>query len=1223
MRTIRGLSGLGTLAATFGALAGTAHALNFTSTPSPNLDLSRLGRVAVVGDFDSISLYEYEGQTQNGYNTNGSQAILGRYPNGAFGNAAASDGNIEAMCPFVMRDGSLAGIVVGGNFTSLGGVETQGIALFNPNTSEITPLPGINGRVSSIYCDAQTSIVYVGGAFTGANSTNAIAWVTGWTNLPFAGFNGPVRSITKAPNGNIIFGGDFDGLGNATTPQERNSQAINIGSADVRAGSTSTTPGFTDPRNILCKDFTQQGSGQTWLLADNSLGFWNAKFGFGFNPTLLRLWNTNFEGRGTKTFRMTALPLNGIMNLTYIDGDGQRRYCDASCPLPQGNTTAQDFQLVNSVGMNEVRIDISEWYGNGGGLNGIQLLQDDLYTFAVPNFNEPQCGTSTSGSANATNTGPWQQTPSGQSASDYLTAFINSGTVSPSTAQVVFQPNIKQSGNYSITMYTPGCVQDNSCTTRGTANVTGRVSSDGSQISTTVTQTNDFDKYDQIYYGYVDVSEGGFRPQITLAPQAGQNVPLTLVAQRIRFELVNSTGGLNGLFEYNPNQATINTDFQESAINRAGMSVGTGAVINALAVVDQSLFVGGNFTSNGGSSSGINNIFSVEADNATSLPDSGLNNAIETIYQNGSTLYIGGNFTNTGENTIAGLNGVAMFSVTDNQWRPLGAGVNGTVSAIVPLQVNVTAGNLEDAIAVSGDFSSINGFAQNASFEADGIAIWLPSRGNWLRNVDTTAITLSGHLEAQTNVPNGAPLYAGSVTSQLSGLSGAVALTGNGSPRLLSLGASVTSNDSATTNNASSSSSSYAGVMTGLFLQRDNINVTALGGRFSAQSTDGATINNFAIITGGANGRVLGLPSSIDANSSIMAMDTRETTLFMGGSVSGSFGDNTVRGFLVYDLANNALAGTQPPALNGPSVVVNTVVVQPNSANVYVGGNFSQAGSLPCTSLCMWDAAGSQWMTPGSDLSGVVTAMTWASDTRLVLAGNLTAGGNRTTMVNYDSRAQTFSSFPGANTLPGPVTALTPATGDYNQFWAGGTATNNGSAYLQKYDGQNWISVGGLGANTEIRSLQVVATTEDHADSSLVDRNEILLLTGSINVPSFGNASAVLFNGTTFAPFLLTTTADNGQGTVGRIFVQNPGNFLSTSGRGLARGFVVLIALAIALALIFLIVVAGILIERHRRRREGYAPIKQLSPDQQANLSRVPPERLFGTLGEKAGAPKI
>ncbi|GAM83499.1 hypothetical protein ANO11243_014870 [Dothideomycetidae sp. 11243] len=1203
MRTPTSLSGLGTLAAVFSALTATTRAYNFTSLPSPNLDLSDLGRVAVVGDFDSISVAQFKEQSQSGFSTNGSQSLLGRYPDGAFANLAASDGIIEAMCPFIMKDGSMAGIVVGGNFTSLGGVQAQGAALFNPNTSQITPLPGLSGSIASIYCDAQSSTVYFGGSFSGANSTNAIAWITGWTNLPFAGFNGPVYSVTRAPNGNIVFAGNFDGLGNTTTPEEKNGQVINIGSADLTTGSTATTEGFTNPSNVVCKDFSQQGAGQTWLLADNSAGYWDAKFRFGFNPTLLRLYNTDYQGRGTKTFRMTALPLNGIMNLTYVDGSNQRQYCTAECPLPQGNTTAQDFQLVNSVGMNEVRIDILDWYGSGGGLNGIELLQDDLYTYAIADFNEPQCDGS-GVAANATSTGPWQTTPSGQSTSDYLTAHISSGNISADTAQVIFMPDISQSGNYSITMYTPGCIADDSCTSRGSANITGRVSSNGVSFSTTVTQTNDYDKYDQIFYGYVDVSSSSFSPQITLGPVAGQNVPLTLVAQRIRFELVTSTGGLNGIFEYNPNQATVDLDFTSSAIDRAGMALENGAVVNSLAVVGQELYVGGNFSS-GGAVSGLSNIFSIGADNATSLPNAGLNNAVEIIYQNGSTLYIGGNFTSSGDNKIQGLNGVVIYSTVNNAWQPMGAGVNGTVSSIVPLQVNVSAGNLQDALAVSGSFSSVNGFGQNTSFPADGIAVWVLSPGNWLHNLQGGMYTLQGRLSAQTAVPNNSPLYAGSVASQNMASTDAVALAGSGIPNLIPLGSAISSNDS------------NPGMEASLFLENGNLNVTALGGHFTANTTNGSTINNFALITGGSSGSVVGLPSTIFANSTIQAMDTKDTTLFMGGQVKGTAGSNNVGGFLVYDLSANQLAAIQPPALNGDSVIVNAVVVQPNSDNVFVGGNFSLAGSLNCATLCMWNTQTNQWMSPGTGLSGVVTSMVWSSDTQLVLAGNLTIGGNQTTMLNYDSKAQTFAAFPGAASLPGPVTDLTPATSDYKQFWAIGTSANNGSSYLQRYNGQSWTSVGGLGAGTQIRSIQVVSTTSNHAASTLVDKGELLLLTGSVNVMGFGNASAVLFNGTTFQPFLLSNTVNNGQGSVSKIFVQNPGNFLSNSGHHLARGFVVLIALAIALALIFLLVVAGILMERYRRKREGYAPIGQLNADQQANLGRIPPDRLFGSIGEK------
>lgn len=74
----------------------------------------------------------------------------------------------------------------------------------------------------------------------------------------------------------------------------------------------------------------------------------------------------------------------------------------------------------------------------------------------------------------------------------------------------------------------------------------------------------------------------------------------------------------------------------------------------------------------------------------------------------------------------------------------------------------------------------------------------------------------------------------------------------------------------------------------------------------------------------------------------------------------------------------------------------------------------------------------------------------------------------------------------------------------------------------------------------------------------------------------------------------------------------------------LDRGYIVLIALAIALALVFLIVVAGIIMERYRRKKEGYTKMNDsLRPDQHTNLSRIPPESLFSTLTEKDTAPRI
>ena len=357
-----------------------AHAYQVVSVPSPNIDLSGLGRVALTGNFDSLALYTYQGQSADTFSTNGSQALFAQLPNGAFQNLATADAAIRTLCPFYRKSGDLLGVIVGGNFTSLGGVEAQGIALFNTSNNQVVPLPGLNGSVNALYCDQQTDSVYVGGDFHGGNTTNAIAWVgtAGWTVMPFQGFNAPVNTIAKAPNDHIIWGGSFTGLGNMSTPTAENEQVINLLAANLSTTGTTATDGFADPKNILCKTNGQDGPSNTWLLQDHTPGAWTAAFDFGFQPTKLRLWNTHQDGRGTKTWRFSNNP-NSILRFTFQDPDNnnQNSTCDQTCPLSNNpNVKFQDFYFVNTIGMNGFSIDISDWWGDGGGLDGIELFEN-------------------------------------------------------------------------------------------------------------------------------------------------------------------------------------------------------------------------------------------------------------------------------------------------------------------------------------------------------------------------------------------------------------------------------------------------------------------------------------------------------------------------------------------------------------------------------------------------------------------------------------------------------------------------------------------------------------------------------------------------------------------------------------------------------------------------------------------------------------------------------
>ena len=826
-----------------------AYAITTTEAPSPNLDLGDLGRVAVAGDFDSISLYEYVGQNENAFNTNGSQTLLTRYPNGAWDSLALSDAYIESMCTF-KRNGNVQGVVLGGNFTSVDGTQALSVALWDPDSGDVTPLPGITGKVNALYCDNDAGTVYVGGMFTAGNSTNAMAWTTEWTNLPFAGFNGPVNSIEKNAAGNIVFGGEFSGLGmamNGSSGGIPNSQVINLSGGDIGATGTTTEPGFDDPKNIICQT-GEDGPGNTWLLSNNTGGWWEGQFSFGFVPTKLRLYNTKYQGRGTKTFYFENLNNGGVLNLNYISPNGKNQSCSSVCPLPQGNATYQDFFFEPAVGMNSFRIFITEWYGDGGGLAGIEMFQDDLYSFAINDFNEPKCDDVSQGSSSTVNppSGFWTRvTNTGQTSSDYLSATLTSESQLDSNPSIVFTPDIQQSGNYSILVYTPGCLQDGSCNTRGEVNLTGSMTSDGTPVSTTVTQTNDYDKFDQIYYGYVDVDSGAFSPSVTLAPLPNQPLPQTVVAQRVRFDIVTSTGGLNGLFEYNPNKATVGTDFSNSAIDTAGSKLDSSAIVNHVVSYKNKIYVAGHF-----SGSGIQNIMSVGS-NATSLPGGGLNADALALYLDGSTMYVGGNFTNTVDNSEKGLNNVGAFDMDGNQWKTLGAGVDGTVSDIVPLALNVTSDHQETCITINGEFTSVNAYGDNDAFDASGFAVWVPSKNDWLNNIAGADTAVTGKLYTMTPVPGlDSPLYAGQITSQDLSVSGTAELFGSGTPSLYSLGISIqpSTSSSSMSKRAISPGQEYSGVYTGLFYDDNGQNITCLGGHFSATASDGSTVHNLIFV---------------------------------------------------------------------------------------------------------------------------------------------------------------------------------------------------------------------------------------------------------------------------------------------------------------------------------------------------------------------------------------
>lgn len=737
-----------------------------------------------------------------------------------------------------------------------------------------------------------------------------------------------------------------------------------------------------------------------------------------------------------------------------------------------------------------------------------------------------------------------------KSLSRYLTANLTGGNRNSQNTSVVLRPDIKQKGDYSVLLYTPGCDQTNTCSQRGIVNVTGSYSTSsyqGDPKAIQIYQTNLFDKYDEIYRGPVDASSPDFRPSVTITPLSGAQGDVVIVAQRVEFRLAMNTssdgnssdGTLNGLYEFDPSAGPVTADFSNSSVDMAGAGLDDDAMIASLAVSKGAVYVGGNFTDK---STGLQNIFTVGKGVATSLPNGGLNEQVSVIFPYENLLYIGGNFSNTVNGSVPGLNNIAAFDVDSQQWAALGAGVNGPVTTIVALTLNVTTNRPEPCITFTGLFSELSAFGPNKAVSVQGFGVWVPSRQNWLQNLKLQSQSVSGRLSAMTNVTNGPAVLAGSLSSQDLTAQDAIYLAAN-PLRVNPIMAGITPQAAGpVARKRAIAGQNVTGVVTGMFYLSHGQNITILGGHFSAVGSNGSNIENLAFVN--QAGTISGLTAGVDSDSAFLALDTVNTNLYAGGSVTGNVHGSPVNGLIVYDLVAGDYSFPQPPALQGDNVAVNAITVRPKSQQVFVAGNFALAGSLSCPSVCYYDSEHGFWSAPGTGISGIVNTMTWQGNDKLLVGGNLTIDNNATTLANYDVSTSKWTSLSAASTIPGPVTALAPATNDGSSFWVAGKSAN-GTAFIMKYESGSFTSVGDvLGTQTTVLGLSVLQVNKNHNNNDLLSSNMILMVTGQLHLPNFGNASAALYNGTAFTPFILSTSG-NGPGSLSQMFSEKQVHFTS------------------------------------------------------------------------------
>lgn len=1041
------------------------------------------------------------------------------------------------------------------------------------------------------------------------------------------GENASVNAIVKYGSGDdssLIFGGSFDTLGlpellekNVTSPLNHTNLTNSTQTSLILAEQVISLKHATFSSNG--GDYSNDNSALTcpgtltWSTLQNSGGEWIAHLPQemrGLTPTKVRIYLP--EGSdGTQQFRLYTYPNNGIMNLTYVDpSTNELAHCDAWCSLERASTLQnitllnleeknstheesesvfiddsgsfamyydsstnsknlgygsnyQEFALVNLLQIDGIGLTTISWYGNKGGISGVELFSNAISVYGNETLNEPNCGTESVLNLNSAEekSGNWSSVQSLSPVTD-VDYLVGTG----SDAEITLYPNISYSGNYSLLFYTPGCSLDGSCSKRSLVNVTLSDMHDTVLESKLIYQNNLDDKFDYLFYGHLNgSSEANGRNKVTIANsvpiEEGISDPWTVVDRVVanivsldEYFATNSTNStkstnssstsmeriyLNGLFEYSlanflsfeeslvyselGNQTVIdksNTFVGNSSINELSGRLQSGSITQQIILQNNSdsssAVLLGQFSSNN---------ITLPNESLLTLTLEGYNSSLNSTEASLSR----NKLKKREEQDIDGVTfnqSITALQSTDNGYVALGkfsVSVNGSTSIFNLADSNRTVSSAANFLLSSGgswfsfgnsyidsDFSQLATFTIDATeyyvFSSDTeYKVWDNSDRKWAEeNFDITAAVLLTESNQQ--------LLAGSSFGEMNFTSnGAVFIQNN--TQFNDYGLNVSN-----------------GVISNSFFINETVSV--IGGSFEANGS----INNLAFIT---NEQATPVDSDIEwSNSSAVTslfVDGDGQYLFVGTNGSAKLASSDVTGLFVYDLKNRTLASSQPASLSSSDnkVAVNALVYYDTAKQLLVGGHFESAGSLGCESVCIYDVGATRWISPEVTdsqllLTGDVTDGKFLSSESVLLSGNLTINGTEQRFVVYDFKLGTYNSAGSRLNNVGVNGVIRKFS--INQA-SDGNLDNRMSAFGENFvigfNGSSWSRIDDaieFSNATILADMKLLPLSKRSSSSAqeYFDSDYVLMLAGKFNLTGFGVVNAALYDGLNWSPYLFT-----------------------------------------------------------------------------------------------------
>ncbi|KAK0455134.1 cortical protein marker for cell polarity-domain-containing protein [Armillaria borealis] len=1148
---------------------------------------------------------------------------------------------------------------VGGSFTSPG----SSIAIWDPSASSWSAPPfkgvtGANARVLSITTNSSESSLFFSGSFIASFQGNGTTVSnTNNPNVPFSAGATPFSSsLVPIPLQNAELGGspsstdpDFsniknilcpagaDGPGNTWFAADQNTAVITartfsfITSDGIRLGNTFVdnhgTTGFSvttipdntvrplrylDPttnENVTCTDPCPLSTDssllyQDFLFEDNNLSITGVE---------VKLSEWTGSGPGLHIFQL----LSSGAFASAVDSENSQ-----SCFAPTAsNTTRTGNWQVKTANTNipgttqsilVSTIDVGTSAANGPSITWdpyVSASGEYAMNMLVPGCtNFQDCGMRTSVEVTVfpgDGLEP-QVTQVSQQNSDDAVVPIYNGPIIPSSSNFITTVTMKlsdnpagsgQGGQYEL-------VADRIELVLTSANVTANSNSTSSSTSSTTSGTKNS-------FGFFEwpLNSDSTSDATAILPNSTETS-----SEGVGFDIYSAVGSTSSL-------TTSNSAIVTVAHHTSG------------------LFVGGNFTLSSGSASGARNIAVYRNSELLGLNGGGLNGPVTAFVLVGNTLYVGGSFDDTTATATTGLSNIAAYDVQTDQWSRLEGGLNGKVTSL---------GYSNGQVLVTGEFTEAMSSVGVSGASVGGFAVWDIAKSSWANSGGF----IVGDLSFVGNGTGSQQFISGNVVaSQKYGASGMVFLQNGDSdtPRVTPLGIELDSN----VNNTSSSSSSAASkrrrdhhsrsspwmshAVFSRFWSRQSSSSTnltslptpvsapapsVLAGAFWTNSTSSVAVaiigGNFSFTDGGSEASAVAIYDSDSGslnslkgsqiNGTVRTLLVDGDTLFIGGQFS--IPGTSVNGFAIYNLANQewdntGLQGFQPSS--GSTVTVYSITTSSSKDNtIIVAGSFAQAGSLPCQGICSIDTTSKQWNALGQGIQGEVSSVSYAGDNEelLVTAGSIALSDNtEANVAQFSFSNSSWASVGSGADIPGPVTALEVNSANSSSIFAAGK-TSDGASFLTFWNGQTWSTLSStFQSSTVVTQLTMVPLQDTHSSSGIIESDRMLMISGSLDDPSFGNASSALYDGQSYIPYIVSSSNTGSTGAVAALF-HSFASFSFTKRHFLATGVVILISIAIAAGVVFLLALIGILWTLFSRRDEKLNKLDVVDEDDDSTHHR-------------------